>query len=304
MNRRQLAITTLALSALAFAPTSACKKDKSGGNGVSGGSADMLGSMPKDSAAVIGISWSKARDSALFKKYEEKLMTGDAADEAAEMKEKCGIDMMADLKTIILAPGKSMQDDEKDVTVAVKGNFDKAKVEACITKMGGTVADGVYTKDGKPINVYWPSADTIVLSPKYSVEQLKAFASASVKDNAELMALIGKVDSGATIWAAGMVPPELGAMTGGMAKAPTGAYLTLNINSGINATLGGVFESEDDAKGAAGALNMVLPMAKQQAAGMLDDISSEQSGKSIILKAKISGEQINKLVSMTGGMGF
>lgn len=304
MNRRNFAITTLALSALAFAPSTACKKE--GGGGATGSSADMLSYMPKDTSAVIGISWSKARSSDLFKKYEAKIMTGDAAKKAADMKEKCGIDIMADLKTVVVSMGKDIQD-ESDVIVAIKGNFDQPKVEACITKMGGTVEGGVYTTDGEPMNAYWPAADTMLFAKGLTAEQMKAATAAgTVKDNAPLMALIGKVDSGATLWGAGMVPPEAGAMMGGMGKPPTGAHLTVNVDSGVNATVGMDFTSEDDAKGMASMITMGLSMGKGQP-GMkeiLEGISSEQSGSVVTIKAKLSGEQIKQMEEMSGGMPF
>ncbi len=303
MKRRQFVITTLALSALAFAPTTACKKE---GGGASGASADMLSYIPKDTSAVIGISWSKARASALFKKYESKLMTEEVTKNVNEMKEKCGIDIMADLTTVVVSPGKDIQD-ESDVIIAIKGKFDKAKVEACITKMEGTVADGVYTIDGEPMNAYWPAADTMLFSKGMTAEAMKGSVSGgSVKDNAELMGMIKKVDSGAALWAAGMIPPEAAGMMGGMGKPPKGGYLTLNVDSGIDAALGLVFNSEDDAKGMASMITMGLSMGKGQP-GMkeiLDGVSSNQSGSNITIKAKLSGDQLEKLQSMGGGMPF
>ena len=57
-------------------------------------------------------------------------------------------------------------------------------------------AGGVYTTDGEPMNAYWPAADTMLFAKGLTAEQMKAAVSGgSVKDNAELMALIGKVDS-------------------------------------------------------------------------------------------------------------
>lgn len=300
MNRRNFAVMALALTAMALVPFTACKKDGGGG---AAGSSDMLSYLPKDSSAVVGVGWSKATKSELFKKYQDKVLAK-AGDELAEMKEKCGIDMIADMSNIVVAVGANPQDEDA-IVAGIKGKFDQKKIEECVTKMGGKVEGTVYTDDkGEPLNAFWASSDTVILSKGLTADEIKALVSGgSVKDNKDLMELIGKVDSGAAFWLAGMVPAELAGQMGPMGTPPKAGYLSLNVTSGIDAKVGLLFNSEDEAKGLSTMIDMGINMGKQQP-GMkeiLDGVSSSQSGNTITIKAKVSGEQLTKLETMAGG---
>jgi len=298
MKRKNFLISTALLAAMSLAPT-ACSKDEAGG-GASGESADMLSALPKDSVGVIGISWSKARSSALFKQYEGKFMEN-IPGEVGKITTECGIDLMADIKTIVVA---AHSDTEKSI-VAVKGNFDQAKVESCIVKMGGTNENGVYTVDGEVTNAHWVGADTVLLSEELPPEKLKtAAAEGTVKDNEKLMGMIGKLDTSATIWAVGEVPSEASGMMGMMGKVPHSLYFSLGITSGISAKVGLVFDSSDDASATKSLLSMGLSAAKGQPSemkefkGLLDSVSTKVDGKALVVKAKISDKQLAQLQGM------
>ncbi len=174
MKRQNFIATTALLTAFAVAPM-ACNKDSAGG-GASGASADMLSMLPKDSAGVVGISWAKARDSALFKQYESKLMEN-VPGEVGKIKNECGIDLFADINTVVVSGNT---DSDKSI-VAVKGNFDQTKVEACIVKMGGTNSGGVYTIEGEVTNAYWSGKDTVLLSEGLSPDTIKAAAANAIE---------------------------------------------------------------------------------------------------------------------------
>jgi hypothetical protein len=301
MNRRNFAVTALALTAMALVPFTACKKDGGGGAGSSG---DMLSYMPKDSSMVVGLAWSKATKSELFKKFQDKILA-EAKEDIDKMKDKCGIDMIADMSNIVVAVGKNMQNPD-DAVIGVKGKFDQKKIEECVTKMGGKVEGTVYTdENGEAMNAFWASKDTVLISKGLTADKIKASASgASVKDNKDLMELIGKVDSSATLWVAGTVPPEAAGMMGPMGTPPKSAYLSLNVTSGLSAKVGMIFNSEDEAKGLSTMISAGINMGKQQP-GMkeiLENVSSEQSGANITIKAKISGEQLTQLEALAGGM--
>ena len=304
MNRRNFALSAVALTAMALVPFTACKKD---GGGASGSSSDMLSYMPTDSSIVVGFSVTKATKSELFKKYQDKIMA-DAGKEMAEMKEKCGIDMMTDMSNVVIAMGKNMQDPDSAV-IGVKGNFDQKKIEECVTKMGGKVEGTVMTSpDGDTMNTFWASSDTVLISKGLTSDAIKAHKDGkSVKENKDLMELIGKVDSSATLWVAGTIPPEAGGMMGAMGGTPPkSGYLTLNVDSGLDAKVGMIFNSEDEAKGMSTMIEMGINMGKQQE-GMKDilgNVSSSQSGNNITIKAKITGAQLTALEGMAGGMGF
>lgn len=301
MKRRNFIATTALLAAVAFAPT-ACKKD-GGGGGASGATGDMLSHLPKDSAGVVGVSWSKARSSELFKKYEKQLLAN-VPGEVEKIKTDCGIDLLEDIKTVVVAGHTTPENS----IVAVKGSFDQAKVEECIKKMGGTTEGGAYTIEGDTTNAHWAAADTVLISEGLTADKIKAAASGgSLKDNAELMGLVGKVDTSATVWAAGTVPPEAAGAMGAMGgKPPKSAYLSLSVDSGVSAKVGLVFGNGDEAKAIKGQLDMVLGMGKGQPElkDIIDGVSANVDGDSLVVKAKLSGSQIEKLQGMAGGMPF
>ena len=298
MNRRNFVLTTALLAAIAVAPT-ACKKE--GGGGASGASGDMLSYLPKDSIGVVGISWSKARGSALFKKYEGGLMSNAPA-EIAKIKTDCGIDLVADINTVVVAGNTTSE----SAIIAVKGSFDQAKVEECIGKMGGTAENGAYTVDGDVTNAYWPSKDTVLLSEGLTSDKIKAAtAGGSLKDNAELMGLVGKVDTSATIWAAGQVPADAGGGMMGMmgGSVPKWAYLSLTVDSGVDAKVGLVFDKAEDATAVEAKLTGLITMGKADAQmkELLGGVSSKTDGKAVVVKAKLSGDQLETLKGMAGG---
>ncbi len=297
MNRRNFIVTTALLAAVALAP--ACSKDDAGGGSSKGASSGMLSMLPKDSAGVIGISWAKARKSALFKQYESKIMEN-IPGEVGKIKSECGIDLLADINTIVVGGN---EDSDKAV-IAVRGNFDQAKVEGCVVKMGGTSENGIYTVEGEVTNAHWVGKDTVLLSEGLSPDKIKAAASAgSVKDNAKLMGLIKKIDTDATIWAVGEVPGELGGMMGMMGEVPHSVFLSLSVTSSIKAKVGLVFDSSDDASKTKTAIGMGLAMAKGQPEAkdfkeLLDSVSTEVDGKAVVIKAKVTDTQLAQLQDM------
>tara|TARA_R110002096_G_scaffold143328_2_gene299145 strand:+ start:1676 stop:2590 length:915 start_codon:yes stop_codon:yes gene_type:complete len=304
MKPQHFIATTALLAAISLAPT-ACSKDKAGGGGgASAASAGMLTMLPKDSAGVVGISWAKARSSDLFKQYESKLMK-QIPGEVAKIKTECGIDLVADINTVVVAGNT----DTKKAVVAVRGSFDQAKVEACIVKMGGTNEGGVYTVEGEVTNAYWAGKDVVLLSEGLSPDQIKAAsAEGSVKDNAPLMKLISKIDTSATIWAVGEVPPEVGSMMGAMGKAPNSGYLSLGITSSVKLKVGMIFDSAEDASSTKAMIGMGLSMAKGQPAAkpfkkLLDGISTELSDDTVVISAKITEADLTQLQGM-GEMPF
>ncbi len=301
MKRRNFIVTTALLAAVAFAPT-ACKKD-GGAGGASGATGDMLSFLPKDSTGVVGISWSKARSSSLFKTYEKELLAN-IPGEVEKIKTECGIDLLADINTFVVA----VNSNPDNSIIAIKGAFDQAKVEGCVTKMGGTVDKGAYTIDGQTNNAHWASKDTMLMSQGLTAEKIKSAASAgSLKDNSEIMGLVGKVDTSATVWAAGMIPKEAAGAMGAMGgKPPKSAYLSLSVDSGLSAKVGLVFESGDEANAIKGQLDMVLGMGKGQPElkDIIEGVSANVDGSSLVVKAKLSGKQLDKLKGMAGGMPF
>lgn len=305
---RHTSTIALAVAVLALAVFPACKKD----GGASGAAGDAMGYLPKDSSMVVTANLDKARSSGLFKKYEDKLAS-QVPEEMAEFKAACKMDPMEDLNTAVIGVGAN-PDDEKQIVFVVKGNFDRAKVENCLGEMAKK--DGkelVKTEDGKVVHyangeggdsfyAYWPDDSTLVGSP--SGERLKAVIDgASVKDNKEVMAMVGKVDSGATVWVAGNVPAEAAGAMGPMGTPPKGVYVSLTATSGLDFTAGLAYEKKEDADKLK-AMSAMLPAMADQAGPLADvvkGIKIEQDGNDVIVKASLTAEQLDSVSQMAGG---
>jgi hypothetical protein len=272
--------------------------------GIRGPAAEMLGYLPQDSSIIVGFSATKATRSKLFVKYQDKILAS-AAQEMAEVKEKCGIDMMADMREVVVAVGKDIQNPDSAV-IAVKGNYDRKKVEGCIVKMGGKIEGTVMTSpNGKVSNMFWIANDTFLISKGRTSDELKGFKEAgNVTQNKELMELVGKVDSNATFWVAGTIPPEVAGAMGPMGTPPNSGYLGVNLGSAIGAKAGMTFNTEDEAKGMSTMIEMALNMGKQQPEmkDILDAVNSTLSGNTITINVKITGAQVDQMMSMTTGM--
>lgn len=261
---------------------------------------EVLSYMPKDSSVIVSISVARARTSGLFKKYREKIMSDTGKDMAA-IKNACGIDMMVDMSNIVFALGKDHNATD-DTIFGMEGHFDQKKIEDCVIKMGGKVEGNVLiSPDGEPLNTYWAANDTILVSKGHTSDVIKSAKNGSnAKQNRELMDLIDQVDSNATLWVAGMVPAEAAGMMGAMGKPPKSGYLSLELGSGVDAKVGLLFNTEDEAKGMSTMLEMVLQMGKQQEGmgDLLEDVSSTLADKTMTINASFSDAQLDQLAAI------
>ena len=285
----------------------ACKKD---GGGKGAGSATSY--LPKSASAVFGVNFEKIRTSALYEQFKDKLEK-QSAKEMAEFKEVCGIDMMTSFKSFTVAMGADPQN-EKEMFVAVNLDTPRAKFAECAKKMTekGTkveIADdgafATYTVKGDPMPVWWASDSTVVMSPAKSLDALKALSTGEkLKDNAELVAMMGKTDTGAMIWAAGNVPK--GPMAGAMGSTPTSGHFALNAPSGIDAKVGIEFADEAGAKTAHETMKQQLEGAKGQpmVGDLLKGVTLEASGKTVNATVKLSKEDVDKMISMAKMFGM
>lgn len=283
---------TLAAAALAVG---ACKKE---GGGVSGESATILNYLPKDSALLVGVSWSKLRSSPLFEKLKDRQSSaGNAMLSSVELemvKATCGIDVVSDVKAMVVATGPDY--DESRAFVAITGDFDKTSVETCFDKLE--------LREGEKVNLgndsvysYWPKDDTLLLSTVHDAKAMKeAVADGSVKENTKLMKLLDNVDSSSTVWGAGLVEGKAAGMLGVLGA--TGGYISIHVTSGLKATLGVVFKNADKASAASTMLEAQLQQLKGQAGpfkDLMEGVESDSEGDTVVVKATLSKEQLESL---------
>lgn len=93
-------------------------------------------------------------------------------------------------------------------------------------------------------------------------------------------------------------------MMGGMGQPPKSGYIGVNLDSAIAAKVGMIFNTEDEAKGMFTMIEMGLNMGKQQEGmkGILDAVRPTHSGETVTIDAKLTGVQVDQLMSLTAGM--
>ena len=218
----------------------------------------LLRYLPRGSSIVVGLNWTKARGSSFVSSLERDLAA--QIPEIARIKAHCGMDPIVDVQSLALALGQDPEDPNA-LVVAVYGDFQRDEIEDCIRRLGGTVEGARYNGT---TNVFWPAADTVVLSRGVSSEELAMTHSVSAWDHEELMVLVDEIDLHAELWAAGLLPPEVAGAFGTLGAAPIGAHLTVNVASGLRATLGLEFASEEDAERVSKMVAQGIEMAKAQ----------------------------------------
>jgi hypothetical protein len=312
--RKNLIPILVATTCLAFA---ACKK---GGGGAQAAS-DSMSNLPKDATMVVGINFDKIRSSDLYKEFQGDIQK-QIGKELGELKEKCGIDILADLKSMTMSIGKN-PNDEKDTFFAVTGSFTKDKVHKCMEdlKAKGEKVEfkdegklTAYTIEGETAYVMWAGDNTVITSPgAKSADVMKKITDGggSVKDNADVMAMVGKADTGAMVWMAGGIPndPNMEASFGMMGGKPKGLYLSIDLPGSLDANIGMAFADEATATKAEEALGKQIEEVKGQpmVGAYLKDLKMERAGTDVKLGIKLSKEDVTTIVtmakSMMGGMG-
>jgi hypothetical protein len=206
----------------------------------------------------------------------------------------------------------------------VKGKWDEAKVSKCATDMGTkkgkkiTVAkDGpitTYTAEGEnPVHVAW-KGDTALVTPAsmqgdktYLADLLKV--KSTVKDNKPFMDILGKVDTGATFYAAILPDPgseaatSLGQATGGTEKMTAG-WLTLNLAKDLNVSGGMKLATDAEAAAVAKRMTDGLAQAKSDAnvGPYLQTVAITQAGTDVNIKASLTEQQVDQLLAMAKQM--
>ncbi len=219
--------------------------------------------LPKDTGFVVGVSVRQLQTSTLWDRY-GALVKASRQEQLTALQTECGIDVLADLDSIIVAGDPAF--DERTMVLAITGKWDESKVNACFEKLlaKGERKQLAITKDGKltrysvdggdDVYAYWMGS-TVVLTPGALEDKVRlaevASAATSAKDNAALMTALGKVDAGATLWGGGVITGAGGAskMFSAMeAGTPSSAWVTLRLAKTVEVALGLGFGDEPQAK--------------------------------------------------------
>jgi hypothetical protein len=305
-SSRKILISALLCAALACVV--ACKKG--GGSAAAG---DAMGYLPKDASAIIGINFDAIRSAALYKEFEPQLKKAmEQGEELKKIKDTCGLDVTSKVKSALVALGKD-PNDEKQMYFAIVG-LNKAEVNKCVDdlKAKGEKVDrkedgdlASYTVDDKTTWAWWANADTLVSSPaaEGSPDAMKALATGpKLKDNAGVMEMIGKTDTGAMFWVAGEVPnmPDMDNVAAQLGAKPEKFSVSIHVPSNLAAKAMFVFGDEASAKKVHDTLKTQLDAAKQQpmVGAYLGGVKLETAGKEVTAGVDLKEEDVKTLSSM------
>lgn len=204
-NRQSKFIAVL-LVAMALPAFGACKKDQADGGADSPAAKGQFAYLPKDANWVVGVYPQQLASSAMFNEY----VVPDLAKspEYQELKAACGFDPATAISALVFAGNT-----DDDAAVGMVKGVSKAQFVQCVPALAASgdekptvTEDGDYVKveaGGQATWLGWVDDKTLV---GRSGARDKATIEAVVKTtegldkNENMMKLIGKLDSKATVW--------------------------------------------------------------------------------------------------------
>jgi hypothetical protein len=260
----------------------------------------LLRYLPRDSGVVIGVNWSRARQSEFVTGYDDEIRKAFPDMELA--KSKCGFEPLTVVHSAALAmgPDPAVLD---DVVLVVSGDFDRASLEACVITQGGKVEGDRYNGT---TNVYWPASNVIVISNVKSSEELGLIPSASVWDSDKLMELVDPLDLHAVFWMAGTIPASAASTLPMMGTLPWGGHAKVDITTELDFDIGLQFTEPKEAKEMLTMLNMGMQMGLQQpqVSGLLKVITMEAVDRSVVIRGLFSGSQLTEIRDLIRKFAF
>lgn len=303
----------ISLAAVVLVAAMACKG--SGGGGAGAASAASL--FPKDSGFVIGFSFSKFRKTELWSTLKD-MADKQGGNELAEFKEVCNIDAMTAVDSFVMA--MPADQNPKKMAVIINGKISEKQAIDCAKKIAEKEGEKVkIEKTGKVVAFVeegdaddgawasWLSDDSVLFTGggKEHIESMLA-GKDSLKNNADMMAMMKKVDTGATFWGVGSLKEGPAAMaTAGMpfAEKPVAGYVSVDYTKSLSFKMGLAFENDGAAKAAAEALTKEVDQQKANpmVGTYLKDLKVSASGKEAVISLKMDEQQLTQLTALVKG---
>ncbi len=309
----------------------ACDKGKSGGGGGGGGAKGAAGAsalapaqggltralaaMPKETEFIVGLDFTQLRKSALWKKYEPKLLES-AGKELAEFKSKCGFDPLEKL-TGVLMGGQLGMGDLGDATMFVRG-FEKGPLIDCLKKMAAekpeegksVVVDGDYVElsEGGEASLRALFVDDktllIIKQGDGTADKAALTAAAAAKDgdgltsSAAFVKLLDDVKTGSALFF----------LMNGNAKVMQqmpmpfkikAIFGSVNVGAGLDGEARVRLDSADDANAIVGMYKMGVGELKKTPQGkFVDAIKVSAKGSDVLASFKFDQKQLEEMASM------
>lgn len=321
LHRSRLATAAAALAVALPLALIGCSKDSIDKHSVGGDVKAGLATLPKDATMVFGVDLAKARKSELWKKYATPALA-EAAGDLAELKAACGLDPVEHVDRAMFSVGAD-PDDQKSVVALIKGSFKKDQVLTCLNEMAKKEGEGpieasqdgkvtVYTDKAKGESLYalWTDDSTVALVPGAldDAAATKAMAEGGGADgNKDLAAMLELVDTGATLWGAGALPPQARDQLKQMGYVPDGFFLAIDVGSDVKLDFGLRYEDDKAAESSFKFFEMGLEQMKQNPPlpmlkDLLQTVSVQHTGRMVKVSAKMTTAQIEQIAGMAGAM--
>jgi|GEM_PF-4062259 len=314
---RSRLFVVIAGAALAAGCSKASKDASHGKKGASPAAKAAFQYLPKDSASLIGMG-------ALLKSgVVSDLVKGRAAQmlppEFKAIKDKCGVDLLSDVSSAVVAIGADRKDKTKQFAV-ITGKFNRKQINDCANKSeidGKKLSakdDGkltAYSRAGEDTTfyAYWPDDHTLVASAAPNNKaplQAVMHPKQNVTSNAKVMALVADINTRATVWAVGDIQ-----LKGISVDTPDASLLELYFDAGLKANLRLRYANSGAASKAKSSIEArVAKMKKSPFGGLvapfLENLSLGTSGNDAVIKLQLDEKKLKRLAGLTksfGGMG-
>ena len=304
---------------LALALGSGCSKK-------GGAAGDAMKLVPKETGVLVSINLDKLRGSKPWERL-TKLRDSEPTTKQKydDLVKGLGFDPLADGKMVTVAVPQDTTKAKEDFAMVFESNkaVDEKKFVAYATETakkegagelqteqyGGKTLYGNSKKEDSWL--VFLSDKTIVVAGKDSAKKVVDLAAGKgegADKNAELMALVGRTDKTAGLWAAGMIPADKRSQ---MAPGATisGGAASVDLSSGMSFRAEADTASADEAKKLAETANAQIAQAKANPmlammgfAGPVEATKVSADGKSIKVECKLDQTKFDELMTKVEGM--
>lgn len=282
-----------------------------------------LGAVPATAQVVIGIDVAKLAASPIVARAAEQLLLREPslAESWAHVNDACKIDVLKQVKHVVLALGPSQAAAGSGAVLAVAtGSLSEPDLATCVRTMvgkgGGTLTvknvagRSLYqVKDGNRIMHFgFGRPDTIVLGTDeaWVIEGLST--NKKVLDNPEMAGWLKLVDQYGPVFAVGRVDERVGkglvAASGGkLTKAAQAFFANMDPTNGAKVLLGVVMPDADSAKQlesfANNELKVLTMVAQLKSLGPIaQKVKSRADGALLRFTAELTMDEVNQLLSV------
>jgi hypothetical protein len=301
-------------AAVLVAAAVGCKERSKGGSSGAVASIEGMSAMPASIDAVFGADVPSLARSELVDRAVTRMFLGDPGlrKEIDQLFAGCGFRLESDLTTVLVGmdiDGAAAAGRERTILVAT-GRLAEGKIATCVGRHMGQLGGGAlvetqvagrthYQADAptgrQDIWFAFGSEDTVVVSstPELLTEALGK--TPRLADDQAMAALIARARTqGASLWAAGKLPPEVGKglakASGGNLTPPTAIYGNLSLEKGLKGEIGVELASPEEAKSA-------VSLAKRQL-GVIAQVAQKWRLGPLVARIEVAAVERTLLVRL------